>query len=412
MNKAFTNFTWENDPSVNTPLSAENLNKVNTALNEIDNRVVTYETTKANKSDMYNAITGVSIDENTGIFTFTRHNGTTFTVDTNLEKVVMNWNFDKETQTLHLILQDGTELPVDLSAFITNVEFADSSTIRKVINTDGTVSFEIIDGTITADKLEPNYLANVQLYAGQAMASATNAKESEDNAEASALRAEEAAEKAQGAVSGDFATNAKVDAIIDGTTPVEKANTATNAEQLGGVKAELYALLSELAKYLPLAGGNVAGSIFHKVGADSIVDRYTNDVAEFQIGVWSDGWRGIYDSTTEKNIIRVSPGNSLVIDGYNTPFHSGNKPTGTYTGSGSSTSRTIDTKGIGNVCIITSQYGVAIVTEYGAIVKSSSSTSLSGLSASTVSFKNGVLTIAGTSNYVNSSSYTYTYNVV
>ena len=28
MNKAFTNFTWENDPSVNTPLSAENLNKV------------------------------------------------------------------------------------------------------------------------------------------------------------------------------------------------------------------------------------------------------------------------------------------------------------------------------------------------------------------------------------------------
>ena len=197
MNKAFTNFQWENDPSINTPLSAENLNRVNNAVNEIDNRVIVFDTTKANQTDMLTTIVDVTLNESNGVFTFTRKNGTTIELDTNLEKAVMNWNFDNGTQTLYLILQDGTELPVDLSAFITNVEFADSSTIRKVINNDGTVSFEIIDGTITADKLEPNYLANVQLYAGQAMGSATNASNSEANANAYAQQAKSSSDLAK-----------------------------------------------------------------------------------------------------------------------------------------------------------------------------------------------------------------------
>lgn len=40
MEKAFSNFTWENYPSLATPLSQQNLNKINTAVNEIDNRVI------------------------------------------------------------------------------------------------------------------------------------------------------------------------------------------------------------------------------------------------------------------------------------------------------------------------------------------------------------------------------------
>lgn len=219
MNKAFSNFTWENDPSVNTPLSAENLNRVNKAVNEIDNRVISHDTTKANQVDMLSAITNVTFDESTGKFTFIRHNGTMVVLDTKLEKLILNWRFDNTTQILYMVLEDGSEMPVDLSAFVTNVEFADSNTIRAVIGTDGKVGFDIIDGSITADKLEPNYLANVQLASSQAATSATSAAESAESAEASALRAEEAADIAQSVSQVDIATTSKAGIVKpDGTT--------------------------------------------------------------------------------------------------------------------------------------------------------------------------------------------------
>lgn len=197
MNKAFTNFQWENDPSINTPLSAENLNRVNNAVNEIDNRVIGFDTTKANQTDMLTTIVDVKLNESNGVFTFTRKNGTTIELDTKLEKVVVNFSFDAETQILYLNLQDGTKLPIDLSAFVTNVEFENTATIRWEKVTGGKMKAYVIGGSITADMIEPNYLANVQLYAGQAMASATNASKSETNANTSAQQAKSNSELAQ-----------------------------------------------------------------------------------------------------------------------------------------------------------------------------------------------------------------------
>ena len=182
MNKAFTNFQWENDPSINTPLSAENLNRVNNAVNEIDNRVIGFDTTKANQTDMLTTIVDVKLNESNGVFTFTRKNGTTIELDTKLEKVVVNFSFDAETQILYLNLQDGTKLPIDLSAFVTNVEFENTATIRWEKVAGGKMKAYVIGGSITADMIEPNYLANVQLYSSQALSSANSAKEDANNA--------------------------------------------------------------------------------------------------------------------------------------------------------------------------------------------------------------------------------------
>ena len=283
MNKAFSNFTWENDPSVNTPLSAENLNRVNKAVNEIDNRVISHDTTKANQVDMLSAITNVTFDESTGKFTFIRHNGTMVVLDTKLEKLILNWRFDNTTQILYMVLEDGSEMPVDLSAFITNVEFVDSTTIRAVIGTDGKVAFEIIDGSITGNKLEPNYLADVQLEATKASQSATNAQESAENAEASAVRAEEAAQIAQSVSKVDIATTSKAGIVkpdgttitvdTDGTihgvggggdvTQEDLENYATN-ERVDNIQTTSKAVLSQsgwyrIAEYVGSTGLSVAG---------------------------------------------------------------------------------------------------------------------------------------------------------
>ena len=301
MNKAFSNFTWENEPSVNTPISANNLNKVNNALNEVDNRVLIHETTKANKTDVQNTITGVSLDENTGIFTFTRQNGTTVTIDTRLEKVIMNWNFDSATQTLYLILQDGTEMPVDLSAFITNVEFKDSTTIRAVINNDGTVSFEIIDGTITADKLEPNYLANVQL-------ASDSASQSAESAESSALRAEAAADRAESVSDVGIATT-EVAGIVkpDGVTITITSDGTISAQTSGGGGITLEELNTILASYLPKTGGDISGNL-SLISADDTrkLFRLKNSIRSVLQYIESDGTFRLLDETYQRTIITLS----------------------------------------------------------------------------------------------------------
>ena len=53
MNKAYPNkVNWQNTPSTATPLGATNLNKMSDALDTIDDRVVTFDTSKANTSDV------------------------------------------------------------------------------------------------------------------------------------------------------------------------------------------------------------------------------------------------------------------------------------------------------------------------------------------------------------------------
>lgn len=230
MTKAHSPINWQNSPSVNTPINETNLNKMDSTIGVLDDRIVALDTTKASQTDMLTAITGIDFDEDTGKFTFTRKNGSSVVIDTKLEKLVLNWRFDNQTQTLYLVLEDGTEMPIDLSSFITSYEFEESSTIRPVITSDGVVSFEVIDGSITEEKLRPNFLAEIKVESESAKSSATSASLSATNAENSAVRAEKAAEEAESIVGGDFATNAKVDNIINGTTPVGEA------ESVNGVK--------------------------------------------------------------------------------------------------------------------------------------------------------------------------------
>lgn len=125
-------------------------------------------------------------------------------------------------------------------------------------------------------------------------------------------------------------------------------------------------------------------------------------------------WQAIEPALTDETVEGVTVTTTYDIPANATPLTTANKPTGTYTGNGSSTTRTVSIGGIGDVCIITcdAPNTVSIVTRQGAIVKAGSGTSVTGLAASNVNFKDGVLTIASTSSHVNQSGYEYTYQVV
>lgn len=207
MQKAYNPINWENYPSEATPLSESNLNKIDVALDEIDNRVVEQEVSKANVTDVLAMISDVSYNDATGIFTFKRKNGATFTLDTKLEKLAINWVYDSESQQLLITLEDGTKQRVDLSALLTQYEFTDSETLAFSADSAGKVTAIVKEGSIEEKHLQPNYLANVKTEvekasasAGQAASSATESAQSAAEARNYAAAAAESAEMAEAIV--------------------------------------------------------------------------------------------------------------------------------------------------------------------------------------------------------------------
>lgn len=183
MNKAYTNWiTWVNYPSTNSPINETALNLLSNAVDTIDDRVVTFDTTKANQSDLLQAIKAISFDQSTGTFVFTLFNNNTITIDTDIDKVAVNFDYDDDPtsqhyQSLILTLSDGTIKYIDLSALITQYEFDDTSTIHANVSfVSGHVSFNVIDGSITASKLDPAVLASVQASVAAAEAHMLNSQ--------------------------------------------------------------------------------------------------------------------------------------------------------------------------------------------------------------------------------------------
>ena len=173
MQKAHVNQNWKNKPLLETPLNAANLNRLDLSVDEIDDRVITLDTVKANQSDLLQTVKNVTFDRTNGTFTFIRFNNTTFSVDTDLEKISVNFDYDDDPTSAHyqqlvITLIDGTVKYIDMSALITQFEFVDSAFLHFTVTLDGKVSATIIDGSITESKLEPNFLANCRLEVSKA----------------------------------------------------------------------------------------------------------------------------------------------------------------------------------------------------------------------------------------------------
>lgn len=216
MEKTYERINWKNYPSVVTPINEKNLNKMDSALDEVDNRVIGLDTAKLDKSIANTMIKDLDVDETTGIFTITYLNGTVKKVDTGLEKIATNFAYKRDTQKLVLTLTDGTEQEVDLSSLISQYEFTDSDFIAFTVDADGKVSATIKSGSITEDMLQPNFLADVKVEVEKA-------KKSSDSASAYAEQSKQYRDEAE-----------QIKKEIESVTDVEIATT----EKAGIVKPD------------------------------------------------------------------------------------------------------------------------------------------------------------------------------
>ncbi len=175
MNKAFDNFAWKNYPNISTPLEKEFLNKINNGLDAVDDRVVTYDTTKFNTSEAQLLVKNVELNEDSGVLKIIHYNGSVSTYSSLLGKVAVNFDFDEESQKMIIYLSGGDRKEVDLSAFITDYEFVDTETIGFQTSADGKVSAIVKEGSIQEKHLRPDYLANVRSEVSKAESASRNA---------------------------------------------------------------------------------------------------------------------------------------------------------------------------------------------------------------------------------------------
>lgn len=223
MDKLYERINWENEPSIVSPLNATNLNKIDYAVNELDNRTISLDTTKASKSEMTGDIVDVSFNELNGIFTFKRRNGSTVQLDTQLEKVAVNWVYDNEEECLVLTLSDGTKQKVDLSKLITVYEFVDSDTITLSINSAGKVVASVKNNSITEEHLEADYLANIKVESAKAERASTSASASATSASVYATQAKQFRDEAETFTPDGYSdlvqnvaeNTAKIDTVIE-----------------------------------------------------------------------------------------------------------------------------------------------------------------------------------------------------
>lgn len=184
-------------------------------------------------------IKAIGFNAQTGVFTFTREDGSYTTIDTALEKVATNWQYDAATQSLVLTLVDGTRQTVPLSAFITETEFTASDTITFSVS-NHVVSATVKAGSITDAMLSSALVAQLQGYVSDAADSATAAAQSAAAAEGYKNTASQKAADAAGSASdaagsasaaGRSADNAAGSADDAADSATAAATSATTANQ-------------------------------------------------------------------------------------------------------------------------------------------------------------------------------------
>lgn len=262
---------WQNLPSQKTALNRTNLLHLENGVKEADIRIVQLDASKLSMEIANTLVKSVNVDTKTGVITVTKLNGAIETYDLDIERVVTNFDVTDEGVII-LTLADGTEKSVDIAKFINT--FKSSATIAFGM-TDREVTAQIIDGSVTMDKLDPTIQSEFRQY----MIESQNARDAAlqyqkfakrytigdsefegsetDNAKyyyegtkqaaettvtnaAAAARDAETA-TSQAAIATSKATNAAASAnsaAADAQTASEKASTATSQATLASQKAQ------------------------------------------------------------------------------------------------------------------------------------------------------------------------------
>ncbi len=250
---------------------------------------------KFDKTEAQALVKEIGFAEHSGSFTITKYDGSVQTIDTALEKVALDVRL--EGQQFVLTLADGTEQSVDLSAFLTQTELKDSTTIA-LAEEAGILVARLLLASVTKDHLAADVTAYLEAKESAAAASAAeagvqagNALSSANSAAGSKVTAQQWAESACGcaanaaaseAAAGEKASAASLsaaDAAVSASDAASEANRAkTEADRASEIAGGDFATKTEFEAHandkenphgvtaeqigaLPVSGGRIEGNL-------------------------------------------------------------------------------------------------------------------------------------------------------
>lgn len=253
MNKVYTRINWEDYPSENTDLDAYNLNQMDSAIDALDNRIISQDALKVDKSAINGNIADWTMDETTGVITITKYNGEKVIFDLNIEKIPVGFSMSDDG-IITMTTEDGTQFTADIGSMIPVLTFEDSATIAVSVNGTGknkTYSFSIKTGSVTDDMLQPNYLADIRVESANASAYAQSAN-------AKSVLAESYAVGGTGTREGEDTDNAKY--------YMEQAK-----QQTGGIPTKVSELENDVG-YITKSVSNLT-NYYDKTDVDKKIDE-------------------------------------------------------------------------------------------------------------------------------------------
>ena len=253
LNKVYTRINWEDYPSENTDLDAYNLNQMDSAIDALDNRIVSQDAIKVDKTTINDKIAGWTMDETTGIITITKYNGEKVIFDLNIEKIPVEFSMSDDG-IITMTTEDGTQFTADIGSMIPVLTFEDSATITVSVTGTGknkTYSFSIKTGSVTDDMLQPNYLADIRVESANASAYAQSAN-------AKSVLAESYAVGGTGTREGEDTDNAKY--------YMEQAK-----QQTGGIPTKVSELENDVG-YITKSVSNLT-NYYDKTDVDKKIDE-------------------------------------------------------------------------------------------------------------------------------------------
>lgn len=278
--KVFQRINWLNRPNTATPLNATNMNVGDAAMDAMDDRIIQLDTLKADMLIVNGMVSDVVLDNETGVITVTYQNGSTKTYDTNLEKIAVNFEYDYENQRLVLILSDGTIQYVDMSALITQYEFADSTTIAFSVDSTGKVYASVKNGSITDAMLETGYLSNIKVEVAKAEAAVTQAQSSETASDYNAKLSQSYAIGGSGIRDGENTDNSKYYYEQASKSATASANSASTASTKASEAASSASSASASATQSATSENNASKSASSATASMSTASTKASEAAQ------------------------------------------------------------------------------------------------------------------------------------
>ena len=176
--KVYSRINWQNEPSTNTPLNETNLNRIDSALNTVDDRVIALDTGKVNVADIQDYVASWTMNETTGVITVTEVDGTQHQFDLNIEKIPVSFTLDANG-ILTMTTSDGTQFTADIGSMIPVLTFNNSSTVGVTSSGSGvnkSYTFNVVDHSIGSTQMETDYLSNCQTAQNNAQSAASSSQ--------------------------------------------------------------------------------------------------------------------------------------------------------------------------------------------------------------------------------------------